>query len=75
MADGFGLPHRLRVAATTALTGFQLATTCSHPGMCWVGTNALDTNVSGNKTMNPKEPADSGLLEFSPTQADTHDTA
>ena len=70
MADGFGLPQRSRAPATTALTGFQFAMTCSHPGMCWVGTNALDTNVSGNSTMKPNEPADSGLLEFSPTQAD-----
>src|SRR3984957_8902460 len=75
MADGFGLPHRSRAPATTALTGFQFATTCSHPGMCWVGTNAFDTNVSGNRTMKPTEAADSGLLDFNPTQAETHDTA
>ncbi len=59
----------------TALTGFQFATTWSHPGMCWVGTNALDTKVSGNSTMKPNEAADSGLFEFSPTHAETHDTA
>src|ERR1700722_1080536 len=75
MAEGFGLPQRSRAPATTGLTGFQLARACRHPGMCWVGTNALDTNVRGNKTMKPNEPADSGLLELSPTQADTHDTA
>src|ERR1700735_4553103 len=68
MAEGFGLPHRSRAPATTALTGFQLATPGSHPGMGWVGTKALDTNVSGNRTMKPNEPADSGLLEFRPTQ-------
>ena len=69
------MPHRSRAPATTALTGFQLATTCSQPGMCWVGTKALETNVSGNSTMKPNDAADSGLLEFSPTQADTHATA
>ena len=45
--DGFGLPQRTRVPATTALTGFQMAMAWSHPGMCWVGTMALETNVAG----------------------------
>src|SRR6202034_1660870 len=75
MAEGVGLPQRSRAPATTALTGFQFATACSHPGMCWVGTKALDTNVSGNKMMKPNEPPASVLLEFRPTQADTQPTA
>ena len=42
--------------------------------MCWVGTSALDTNASGNSTMNPNEAADSGLLLLSPTHAAIHDS-
>jgi hypothetical protein len=40
--DGLGSAHRTLAAATTALTGFQVAIACSQPGMCWVGTIALD---------------------------------
>src|SRR5215470_9620063 len=72
-ADGFGLSQSWRAPAVTALTGFQSAAACSQPGMCWVGTIALDTNASGNSTMNPNEAADSGLLLLSPTHAATHD--
>ena len=36
---------------------------------------ALDTKASGKSTMKPNEAADSGLFEFSPTQAATHDSA
>jgi hypothetical protein len=43
-ADGFGLSQSWRAPAVTALTGFQSAMACSQPGMCWVGTIALDTN-------------------------------
>ena len=50
VADGFGLPHRLRTPAVTALTGFQSATAWSQPGMCWVGTIALETKAKGNRT-------------------------
>src|SRR5277367_309842 len=50
-ADGFGLSQSWRAAAVTALTGFQSAMACSQPGMCWVGTSALDTNARGNSTM------------------------
>src|SRR5262245_17664914 len=63
IADGFGFPQRWRSAAQTALTGFQFAMACSQPGMCSVGTMALETKASGNSTMKPKEAADSGLLE------------
>src|SRR5215813_3373085 len=73
-ADGFGLSQSWRAPAVTALTGFQSAMACSQPGMCWVGTMALDTNASGNSTMNPNEAADSGLLLLSPTHAATHDS-
>ena len=72
-ADGFGFCQSWRAAAVTALTGLQSAMACSQPGMCWVGTSALDTNASGNSTMNPNEAADSGLLLLSPTHAATHD--
>ncbi len=67
-ADGFGLSQSWRAPAVAALTGFQFATACSQPGMYWVGTSTLDTNASGNSTMNLNEAADSGLLLLSPTQ-------
>ena len=70
-ADGFGFPQRCRAAAQTALTGFQSATACIHPGMCAVGTIAFETNASGNRTMKPNEAADSGLFEFMPTMEAT----
>ena len=70
--DGFGLPHRCRVPAQTALTGFQFAMACIHPGMCNVGTMALETKDNGNRTMNPNDAADSGLLELRPTHAAIH---
>ena len=73
--EGFGFPHKTRVPAITALTGFHVAIACNHPGMCCVGTNALDTKVIGNSTMNPNDAADSGLFELSPTHAATHVTA
>jgi len=71
-ADGLGLPHRCLVPAQTALTGFQLAMACIQPGMCSVGTMALDTKANGNRTMNPNDAADSGLFEFRPTHAAIH---
>ena len=69
VAEGLGFPQSCRAPAATALTGFQLATVCNHPGMCCVGTSAFDTNTSGNRTMKPKDVADSGLLLLSPTHA------
>src|ERR1700687_718885 len=53
--EGLGLPHRSRAPAVTALTGFQSAMACSHPGMCCVGTMALDTKASGKSTMKPND--------------------
>ena len=70
--DGFGLSHRSRTAAHTAETGFQSAIACIQPGMCAVGTMALDTKAKGNSTMNPNEAADSGLLAFNPTHWAIH---
>src|SRR5262249_45962475 len=70
--DGFGLPHRCRVPAQTALTAFQFAMAGLQPGMCKVGTMALETKAKGNRTMNPKDAPDSGLLEFRPTHAAIH---
>ena len=73
VADGFGFPQRFRAPAVTALTGFQSAIACNHPGMCCVGTMAFETKASGNRTMKPNEAADSGLLLLSPTHAAIHD--
>ena len=72
-ADGLGFPNSCRAPAVTALTGFQSAIAWSQPGMCSVGTRALEMKASGNRTMNPNEAADSGLLLFKPTQAATHE--
>jgi hypothetical protein len=74
VAEGLGLPHRVLVPATTALTGFQVVMACSQPGMCCVGTMAFETMVRGKSTMNPNEAAASGLFELSPTQAAIHET-
>jgi hypothetical protein len=41
--------------------------------MCWVGTREFETNVKGNKTMKPNDAADSGLFEFNPAHAVTHE--
>ena len=72
--------RRVRVAPQvagrghTALTGFQSATACSHPGMCWVGTMALETKASGNRHDEAERRGRLGLLLFSPTQAAIHDS-
>ena len=71
---GSGCPRACARPAHTALTGFQSATACSHPGMCWVGTMAFETKANGKSTMKPNEAADSGLFEFSPTHAAIHDS-
>src|SRR3954452_19776521 len=47
------LPNSTRLAATVAVTGFQVAMCCSHSGMPWMGTNALDRNVKGNSHTKP----------------------
>ena len=65
---GFGLPNRFRHAAASAHIGFHFATGCSQPGMPWVGTNALETNISGRKRMNPVCWAASGLRSTMPRQ-------
>jgi hypothetical protein len=53
VAAGLGFPNRSRQEAATALSGFQLATAWSHPGIPWVGTNAFEINARGKKTINP----------------------
>jgi hypothetical protein len=73
--DGFGFPQRVRVPATTALTGFQVVIVWSQSGMPWVGTIALDMNVSGKRMIKPSDDAVSGFFAFRPMQAETHDTA
>ena len=75
--DGSGrvrVPPELACPAVTALTGFQSATACSHPGMCCVGTMALETKASGKSTMKPNDAADSGVLLLRPTQAAIQDS-
>ena len=71
--QGSGYP-RAGAPAVTTLTGFQSATACSHPGMCCVGTMALETKASGKSTMKPNDAADSGLLLLRPTQAAIQDS-
>src|ERR1700722_15694475 len=73
VAEGLGLPKSWRAPAVTLLTGFQLAITWSHPGMCWVGTRELEMKANGNSAMNPNEAADSGPFLSRPTQAATHE--
>ena len=70
--DGFGLFQRSRTPAQTAETGFQSAMACIQPGMCAVGTMALETKAKGNSTMKPNEAAASGLLAFNPTHWAIH---
>src|SRR5690242_18626651 len=67
--DGFGLPQSSRTAAATALTGFQAAILPSHAGRWFVGTNAFDTNASGNRMMSPIDCADSGPFTARPMHA------
>ena len=62
------MPNRCRDAAASADIGFQIAIGCSQPGMPWIGTNALETNVSGRKMMNPVCCAASGLRSTIPRQ-------
>ena len=56
------MPHSSRAPAQTALTGFQSAMACIQPGMSAVGTMALDTKASGNRTMKPNDAARLGAL-------------
>src|SRR3954452_8768488 len=74
-ADGFGLPNKGRTAAVTALTGFQFAIVCNHPGIPEVGTMALDTMASGKRMISPMPWADSGPLETMPSEAQAQDKA
>ena len=47
LAGPAGLPNNCRAAAATALTGFQSAIVRSQAGMPPVGTNTLDSMVTG----------------------------
>src|SRR5215469_5693452 len=60
-----------RMALTTYVTGWLLAKACSQPGMVAIGTNAEDTNVSGNSQTNPNDCTASSSLMASPVNADT----
>jgi hypothetical protein len=65
---GSGLPNRCRQAETSADIGFHSAIGCSQPGMPWVGTKALEMNVSGKKMTSPACGATSGLRSARPRQ-------
>ena len=67
-AAGFGLPNSWRHAAASEDIGFHSAIGWSQPGMPWVGTKALEMNVSGRKMMNPVCCAASGLRSTMPRQ-------
>jgi hypothetical protein len=66
-AAGLGFPNSWRLAAVTALTGFQPAMTRSTCGTGWVGTSALETAASGNRITRPMPCADSGPLLTMPS--------
>ena len=65
MAGAVGLPNSCRMAAASALTGFQSAMVRSHGGIPEVGTKTLDTVVNG-KTRIPACPAPSSVPMTSP---------
>ena len=54
------------MALTTKVTGWWLAKACSQPGMVAIGTNAEDTNVSGNSQIIPNACTDSSSPMASP---------
>src|ERR1700722_20341226 len=65
---GLGLPKSERHAAASDDIGFHSATGWSQPGMPWVGTKALEMNVSGRKMMKPVCWAASALRSSIPRQ-------
>ena len=60
--DGFGFPHSWRAPAVAALTGFQSAMACSHPGMCWVGTSGVGDEGEGEQHDEPERGGRLGLF-------------
>src|ERR1700683_4022070 len=67
--SGLGLPHRLRTAEVTELTGFQSAIRRSQPGMWRGGTKAVGINASGKMMRKPMDIADSGDFAMMPAHA------
>jgi hypothetical protein len=61
-----------RIVLTTKVTGWWLAKACSQPGMDAIGTNAEDTNVSGNSQINPNDCTASSSPMASPVKAEMH---
>src|SRR5262249_3754975 len=61
-----GLPNSSRTAVASALTGFQSAIVRSQAGIPLVGTNTLDTIVTGNTRIDAC-PAACSLPKTSPT--------
>src|SRR3954462_9955130 len=71
-----GVPSaRERSALTTWVIGWLFANACSHPGMLSTGTNAEETNVSGNSQINPNACVDSSFLSHRPMAAEIRHTA
>ena len=71
-----GVPTKsARAALTIVVNGLCSAIGCSHDGIDSTGTNAEDTNVSGNNTVNPNAFAASGDDAVSPMKAKTHENA
>src|ERR1700678_3466820 len=66
---GLGVPHRVRTAEVTELTGFQSAISRSQLGMWRVGTKALEMNASGKMMRKPTDIADSGDFAMMPAHA------
>src|SRR5579864_587969 len=64
-----------RIVLTTNVTGWWLAKACNQPGMVAIGTNAEDTNVSGNSQINPNAWTDSSSPMASPVNAEITEIA
>ena len=65
------LPNELPAACTSDDTGFHSAKTRSTVGNVSLGTNAFETNVSGNRIMNEALLIVSGVFTLMPSSAIT----
>src|SRR6185503_2409921 len=71
-----GMPRNsARAALTIFVNGLCSAIGCSQLGIVWTGTNADETNVTGNRIVNPNAFAASGEDDESPMKANTHEKA
>src|ERR1035437_7758066 len=64
---------RSRSAVTTCVTGLRLTRVLSQCGSVSAGTNALDTNVSGSRTMIDNDVTDCALLAIVPMYMKIHE--